>query len=150
MKVDRNEFLNIVAILEGGTEKHQKLQKAFEDLQQKTDKINLSFDRKVAKLKKEFDIDSIMKQFKSKADDGTVKETFNSMDSKISNLHDGFLSLRSDLEKTIGSISKAPVPTSLRNTDAPFITMKSILPKACLSCGHGSNTSQPHNHLVAV
>lgn len=128
-------------------EKHNKLQKFVEELQQKIDKVNQNFDRKISKLKKEVDIDSLIKQFKTKADEESVQSGFTNVDEKIFGLNHNFTVLKKDLENVVDSINKGSLQGA-KSSENPFITIKSALPKACLSCGQGGTGGQ--NQLQTI
>lgn len=136
--------MNIVDLVQSSDEKYNKLHKIVEDSQQKLDKVNQNFDRKVSKLKKEFDLESLLKQFKSKADEENVRKDFETMDLKITGLTDGMTIIKKELERAFETINKPSNPGA-KNLDNAFISIKSILPKACLSCGSttGQQTSHP-------
>jgi len=121
-------------------EKQNRLQKLVEELQQKIDKVNQNLDRKVSKLKKELDIDSLIKQFKTKADEDSVQNGFTNVDEKIVGLSHNFSILKKDLEGVVDSINKGTLQSGKSSSENPFITIKSALPKACLSCGQGGQT----------
>jgi len=122
-------------------EKHNKLQKFVEELHQKIDKVNQNFDRKISKMKKDFDIESLIKQFKSKADEESVQNGFVNVDEKLFGLNHNFNVLKKDLENVVDTINKGGLQ-GVKSTENPFITIKSALPKACLSCGQGGPGGQ--------
>ncbi len=128
-------------------EKHNKLQKLVEELQQKIDKVNQNFDRKITKMKKDLDIESLIKQFKSKADEDSVQNGFVNVDEKLVGLNHNFNVLKKDLENVVDAINKGGLQ-GVKSSENPFITIKSALPKACLSCGQGGPGGQ--NQLQTI
>jgi len=143
------EFAKIMDAVKDKEEKHKKLQTFMEELMEKMNKINQNFDKKVTKLKKEFDIDSLIKQFKCKADEENVQKGFETLDEKMLMLNNNFISLKKEIDKNLDSLNKGTIPSIRTTNDNPFITIKSVLPKACLSCGNAS-AQQPNNLLVII
>jgi len=141
------EFAKIMDAVKDKEEKHKKLQTFMEELMEKMNKINQNFDKKVTKLKKEFDIDSLIKQFKCKADEENVQKGFETLDEKMLMLNNNFISLKKEIDKNLDSLNKGTIPSIRTTNDNPFITIKSVLPKACLSCGNAS-AQQPNNLLM--
>ena len=131
---------DISDFIQAEEEKRQKMSKTIEDLEQKVDKVNQNFDRKAAKLKKEFDLDALIKQFKSKADEGYVQKNFESFEAKIGGLSESLVLLKREIDMMARGNYNSAKPT-----DNAFISIKSALPKTCLSCGNSAPLQQINN-----
>ena len=82
-KLDKEDYLQGMKNLALDEEKFKKAIALGDDIQVRLDKLNEAFDRKLAKLRKDVDINLLMRQLKTKAEDENVQAGFNTVDSKI-------------------------------------------------------------------
>lgn len=143
-KIDRDEVLKLV---DGqGDDKLKKLQRDLEDLIKKFDALNDSVEKRMAKLRKEFDMISLQKLIKSKADTDQVKKDLDGVEGKLASLADLLQTLKKDYEN---------VHSSFKRMNQYFLFMQSgstdtalLSTRACLSCGKGDAHFVPPVHTV--
>lgn len=127
-------------------EKMKRLMQIADEIQGKIDKLNEMTDKKIAKLKKELDLNTILKALKTKAEEENVLKGFTNVDAKIQALSEAIALLKKDLETCQNSV-KTVGSQVIKFSDSGLITTKQVMPQQCLACG---GTSNPHNPFGQV
>lgn len=145
-KLDISEFEKMLNNMQSDNEKLKRLLQNNEDLKSKFDKIEELIDKKIAKLRKDLDINNLLKQLKSKAEEDNVIKGFENTDKKINALSENLFALKKELEQALATLEKLSV-SMFSFSDSASLSTKKINPLACLSCGHNTKI---HNPLHSV
>ncbi len=141
-KIDKDEFNKAISSWAVDEEKFKRAIALGDEIQIKLDKVNDQTDKKIAKLRKDFDLTHINKALKAKAEEEHVSKGFNNVDTKIQALSEALGILRKDLDVTQTSI-RSVGSQMVRFSDNGLITTKQMAPQQCLSCGNNTGLGNP-------
>lgn len=145
-KVNKGDIEKVLKAHNSDEAQFKKLNKAIIDLQQQFEQAEETVDKKVNKMKKELDINVLLKHIKQKADEENVQKGFENVDSKINTIAETLQLLKKEIDQSSTTLQKISVQTYKFNDNASLAT-KPILPQNCLSCG---NTTQLANTFYNV
>jgi len=134
-KLDISEFERMIASIQADQEKIKRFILNNEDLQNKINQIEDLIEKKLAKLRKELDINNLMKLMKSKAEEDNVIKGFDNTDKKINALSENLIALKKELDQAFATLEKMAVQV-FSYSDGASLSTKKINPLNCLSCGN--------------
>lgn len=134
-KLDISEFERMITSIQSDQEKIKRFILNNEDLQNKINQIEELIDKKIAKLRKDLDINNLMKLMKSKAEEDNVIKGFDNTDKKINALSENLIALKKELDQAFATLEKLAVNV-FSYSDAASLSTKKINPLNCLSCGN--------------
>ncbi len=145
-KLDKEDFLREMSSKAVDDEKMKKAIESTDELHQKIEKLSDSFEKKLARLKKDMDMAQLLKMLKSKAEDEHVQKGFGNVDQKIAAISEALTLLKNEIETAQVSIKSVSTQV-YRFSDNAILSTKPINPQQCLSCGNNIAPHAPHSQV---